>query len=66
MQQNANKQAHVCNGHVWVTTSSPLIERCGRAGCRAMRQWRNGAWSEPETGKQKPARSEAQQPGLWA
>jgi hypothetical protein len=65
MNQPTKKTPHVCDGHVWLPTASPLIERCGRAGCKAMRQFRAGAWTIPEalTARATPT---AKQPDLWA
>lgn len=62
---NQNTHSHKDNVPLWVPTASPLIERCGRAGCKAMRHCVNGVWSETPAPKAKPAPSLAQ-PGLWS
>lgn len=52
--------------HAWLPTASPLIERCSRPSCRAIRQWRNSAWIEVEPVRQKRTTIVTQQPSLWA
>jgi len=64
---NENKRPpNRCDSHVWVSTASPLIERCGRAGCKAMRQCVKGTWTEPQAATPKPVATTVNQPGLWA
>ena len=57
---------HTDSVHIWLSTASPLVERCGRGGCKATRQYINGAWSQPHTHQPKlVATSVEQQPDLW-
>ena len=57
---------HTDGLHIWVPTTSPLIERCGRGCCQAMRRWRKGAWVEAQLARSTPPTTKAHQPGLWA
>ncbi len=52
--------------HLWESTTSPTVQRCGRAGCTAMRQYVNGAWVEPQARKPQTTISQAEQAQLWA
>jgi predicted GIY-YIG superfamily endonuclease len=60
--KNRKKSRDMCP----VCLQQRLVERCGRAGCRAMRQYINGAWSEPHITHMKPASPLGQQSSLWA
>ena len=53
-------------GHIWVPTASPLIDRCCRSGCHAMRQYKNSQWVEAQSDQPKtPLALAAQQTELW-
>ena len=66
MKQQEKKTTCASKGHIWVSTSSPFIDRCARAGCHAMRQCRHGVWTEPATNQPtKPAPPTAQQADMW-
>lgn len=54
-------------GHVWQGTTSPLIFRCGRTGCKAMQHCINGVWHETQPHQpMQPIAPAAQQMDMWA
>jgi hypothetical protein len=59
-------QPHRGDGHLWCPTASPVVQICGRAGCRAMRQCINGVWTEPTTSQSRPTTLRAAPADLWA
>ena len=53
-------------GHFWQSTS-PLIQRCGRTGCKATQHFLNGVWVESQSHQPvQPAVPVAQQMDMWA
>jgi hypothetical protein len=65
MTEKDTKLPHRGDGHWWCATASPLVERCGRAGCKAMRQYVNGVWVEPQPRKPQVPTPVAEQAQLW-
>jgi hypothetical protein len=65
-QQDEKPTCASSKGHFWQSTSSPLIFRCSRTGCRAMRHCINGVWHETYPTTTKPTIVPGvQQTELW-
>ena len=65
--QQRKKSACESKGHFWQPTSSPLVFRCGRSGCKAMQHCINGVWQETQPAQHKPAPVPTEhQMDLWA
>jgi hypothetical protein len=65
MHSSSQHAAHPKDAHMWTSTASPLVQRCARAGCRAMRQSVRGVWIEPTVPQPKEQKAIVQATPLW-
>lgn len=65
MSSTPQHVAHPKDVHMWTSTASPLVQRCARASCRAMRQYVRGVWIEPTARPSTEKKAIAIDTPLW-